>query len=152
MPQTVIRSVAMSTDTNAYGAGDLLADTQELADAVKVNDAGGIIESMTIIDGADNGSILDVYILSSNISMGTENSAPNISDANAKSAILGKISLVAADYADIGGSKVATKSNLGLPIKPVSGGTSIYVAIVNGSGTPTFGAADITLTFGIVQG
>ena len=37
-------------------------------------------------------------------------------------------------------------------IMPVDGGTSIYVAVTNGAGTPTFTAAGVKLRFGIVQG
>ena len=38
MPQTVVRSLTLSLDTSAYANNDLLADTQELTNAVKVND------------------------------------------------------------------------------------------------------------------
>jgi len=141
----------MSLDTNAYANNDLIADTQELTGAVKVNDGWGMIESLTVIDNDDAGQVFDVWVLDANVSFGTENSAPNISDANAVN-ILGRIPVAAADYVDLGGSKVASLKNIGLPIKPADGGTSIYVAIVNGTGTPTFTASGIKLRFGIVQG
>lgn len=151
MPQTVVRSLTMSLDTNAYANGDVIAATQELPNAVKVIDGWGTIESLTVIDNDDQGQVFDVWVMDANVAMGTENSAPNISDADAVS-ILGRIPVAAADYIDLGGSKVASIRNIGLPIKPVDGGTSIYVAIVNGTGTPTYTAAGLKLRFGIVQG
>lgn len=149
--QTVVRSLTVSLDTSAYANNDLLADTQELTDAVKANDSGGMIQSLTVVDQDDNGQAFDVWILDSNVTFGTENSAPSISDANAVY-VLGKIPVAAADYIDLGGVKVASIRNVGLPIKPAAGGTSIYVAITNGTGTPTYTASGIKLRFGIVQG
>lgn len=151
MPQTVVRSLTLSLDTSAYANGDVIAATQELTDAVKGIDGWGTIESLTVIDNDDNGQVFDVWIMDSNVAMGTENAAPNISDTNALY-ILGKIPVAAADYVDLGGSKVASLRNVGLPIKPADGTTSIYVAVVNGTGTPTYSAAGVTLRFGIVQG
>ena len=151
MPQTVVRNLTLSLDTSIYANNDLLADTQELANAVKVNDGWGTIQSLTVIDQDDQGQVFDVWVLDSNVTFGTENSAPSISDANAVY-ILGKIPVAAADYVDLGGVKVASIRNIGLPIKPVDGGTSIYVAVTNGTGTPTFTAAGVKLRFGIVQG
>ena len=111
----------------------------------------GKIESLTVIDQDDQGQVFDVWVLDANVTFGTENSAPSIPDANAVY-ILGKIPVAAADYVDLGGVKVASIRNIGLPIKPVDGGTSIYVAVTNGTGTPTFIAAGVKLRFGIVQG
>lgn len=151
MPQTVVRNLTLSLDTSIYANNDLLADTQELADAVKMIDAGAVIQSLTVIDNDDVGQVFDVWILDSNVTFGTENSAPTISDANAVY-IQGRIPVAAADYVDLGGSKVACIRGLNLPIKPVAGGTSIYVAVTNGTGTPTFTASGVKLRFGILQG
>ena len=151
MPQTVVRNLVLSLDTNAYANNDVLADTQELKDAVKEIDLGGVIETLTVVDNDDVGQVFDVWVMDSNVSMGTENAAAGITDANAKF-ILGRIPVAAADYVDLGGSKVATIRNVGLAIKPAAGTTSVYVAVVNGTGTPTFSAAGVTLRFGITQG
>lgn len=151
MSQTVVRSLTMSMDASALGAGDVAAATQELPHAVKLLDGGGYIDSLTVIDKDDQGAALDVYVMSANVAMGTENSAPNISDANAEY-ILGKIAVATNDYSDLGGAKVATIKNLRIAIRPASGTASIYVAIVNGAGTPTYTASGVVLRFGIVQG
>lgn len=149
--QTVVRTLTLSLDTSAYTAGDVLAATQELPEVVKQLDGGAYIDSMTVIDKDDQGAAFDVYVMNANVSMGTENSAPNISDANAE-AILGKIAVATGDYSDLGGVKVATIKNLRIPVVPATGTSSLYVAAVNGAGTPTYTAAGIVLRFGIVQG
>ncbi len=152
MSEIVVSPLTLSLDTNIYANNDLLADTQELANAVKVIDGWGMIESLTVIDADDVGQAFSVFVMNTSTSFGTENSAPNISDANILAGTLGYIPVAAADYVDIGGAKVATVRNVKLAIKPVSGGTSIYVAVVNGTGTPTYTAAGVSLKFGIVQG
>src|SRR5437868_1053400 len=84
-------TVTLTTDTSAYASGDLIADTQVIGSNV-VDQAGGavILDSLTIVDEDAQGVKLYVIISSAVTSMGTENSAPNISDANARN-ILGYV-------------------------------------------------------------
>jgi len=137
-------TVTLSLDTAIYASGDLLADTQEVADWVVNGGPEMILQSLTVIDEDDQKVAFDVYFLSSNVSMGTENAAPSITDANARS-ILGLHSVLAADYKDLGGVGVASYKNIGLTL---FGSPSLYVAAVNGSGTPTFTASGIKLRLG----
>lgn len=142
--------VTLSLDTGAYANGDLLADTQAVANAVRVNDGTGILHSVMIVDEDDQGAAFDLYFLSANNTLGSENSAPSISDANARD-ILCRVSVATADYSDLGGVKVANLHSLNRIIKGASGSTSIYVAAVNGSGTPTYTASGVKLRIGIIQ-
>lgn len=142
--------VTLSLDTNIYASGDLLADTQAVASAVRLADGKGILHSVTVIDEDDQGVAFDLYFLSANNTLGSENSAPSISDANARD-ILGIVSIATADYKDLGGVKVAIKTGLNIIIKGAAASTSIHVAAVNGSGTPTYTASGIKLRVGIVQ-
>lgn len=142
--------VTLSLDTSAYASGDLLADTQAVASAVLSNAGTGILHSVTVIDEDDQGVAFDLYFLSANNSMGTENSAPSISDANARD-ILCRVQVATTDYYDLGGVRIADVHGLNRIIKGASGSTSIYVAAVNGSGTPTFTASGLKLRIGILQ-
>ncbi|ODT88120.1 hypothetical protein [Phenylobacterium sp. SCN 70-31] len=144
-----ITDVALSLDTSAYAAGDVLAATQVVAACFKANDAAGLLQSLIVIDKDDQGVALDVYFLSADVAMGTENAAPSISDANAEH-ILGVVSVAAADYKDLGGVRQATIRNIALPVCAAAGTDDLYVAVVNGSGTPTFTAAGIVLRIGVV--
>lgn len=148
--KTLLPAITFSLDTNAYASGDLLADTQVLASALRVADGTGLLVSAMLVDADDQGVAFDVYILQANTSMGSENSAPSISDANATAAILGFFSVATTDWKDLGGCKVANINPLCIPVKAASGTTSLYVAIVNGTGTPTFSASGITAIFGIL--
>lgn len=141
--------VTLSTDTNPYAAGDLLADAQIVAACVRANDSAGMLASIVLIDEADQGAAMTIYFASANASFGTENSAPGITDANARN-ILGFIDIATGDYKDLGGVKVAFKQNCNIPVSPAAGTDDIYVAVVNGAGTPTFAADSLKLRLGFL--
>lgn len=132
--------VTLSLDTGIYAAGDVLAETQAVAAAVRLNGGGGILQSLVVIDQDDQGAALDIYILGTNVSMGAENGQPAITDANALQ-ILARVPVAALDYVDLGGAKVANIKNIGAVVKAAPDSTSLYVAAVNGAGTPTYTAA-----------
>jgi hypothetical protein len=148
--KSTVVDVTASLDTAVYAAGDVLADTQVVSNISRLIDTGAVIQSIVVIDKDDQGAAFDIYLLDSNVSVGTENAAPSITDANAAH-ILGRISVATVDYADLGGVRIANIFGLGIPIKPDTGTANIYVAIVNGSGTPTYTAAGIVLRFGVIQ-
>lgn len=144
-------TVNFTVDTGAYGANDLLADTQEIAEAVDETGRPALLQSLTILDTDDQtASAYDIYILDQNVSMGTENSAPSIADANAGAIIGLPIAIGSGDWKDLGAFKVAGKENIGKIVKP-STGRSLYAAIVNGAGTPTFASGIIQVRFGFIQ-
>lgn len=142
--------VTLSLDTSAYASGDVLADTQQIDAAFSLADGRGVLHSLMVIDEDDQGAAFDVYILSGSGSMGTENAAPSISDANART-ILCRIPVLTSDYADLGGVKVANLSGLNRVVSAASGTDDLYVAVVNGSGTPTFTASGVKLRLGIIE-
>lgn len=147
---TKIVAVALTLDTSAYAAGDVMADTQVVSNALRVNDGTGILQSITLLDKDDQTAAqIDLVFLSANVSLGTENAAPSITDSNAES-ILGIVSLASTDFVDVGGAKVATKVNIGLPLVAAAAGKDIYVAAI-ARGTPTQTSAGIVLRLGILQ-
>ena len=142
---TDIVQVTLSLDTSAYASGDLLADAQAIAGASLVSGSGGTLVSLTVIDEDDQGAAFKIFITSDSTTWGTENSAPTITDAVARS-IQAVIDVATGDYVDLGGVRVAHKT-VGA-VYETSGGTSLYVAVVNGSGTPTYTASGIRINFG----
>ena len=142
--------VALSTDTAAYASGDVIADSQVVAACVRANDAFGVLQSLTLIDEDDQGVALTVLFLDANVSVGTENAAPSITDVNARN-VLGWVSVATSDYVDLGGVRVAFKSNLGMVVKPATGTDDIYVAVVNGSGAPTYSASGLRLRLAFIS-
>lgn len=142
--------VTLSLDTSAYASGDLLADAQLVAACVRANDVPGVLHSILVIDEDDQGAALDLYFASASSTFGTENSAPSISDANART-LLGFVSVATADYKDLGGVKVAFKSNVGMTVVPATGTDDVYVAAINGTGTPTYTASGLKLRLGFLS-
>lgn len=147
--QSVLAELTFTPDTGALAAGDLVADTQELASVARL--AGGIVylQSITLLDQTDQKAELDVVFFRANQSMGTENNVPTISDANALD-VVGVVTIVAGDYKDIGGASIAQIGNIGRMMKCAAGQTSLWVALVT-RGTPTYGASALIAKFGFVR-
>lgn len=149
MAQARYVDVTFSLDTSAYASGDLIADTQEIAGACQFNDIPGVLQSVHLIDEDDQKVAVDLVFFDANVSMGTENNAPSITDANGRNC-LGVVSIAAADYKDFGGVSVATKDSIGKVVKPAAGTRSIYVAIVSNASTPTYTASGLRGRFGFL--
>jgi len=139
--------LTLSLDTNAYADGDVLADTQELTSAVRVAAGSGYIMQVRVNDKDDQGQPFDIYILQTNVSIGTENAAVSITDANADE-IIGRIPVYSSDYYDMGGCRVAYPTMDPILVEAAAGSTSIYIAGVS-RGTGTYTASGITLMFGM---
>jgi hypothetical protein len=148
--KTAVRSVTLSTDTSAYASGDLIADTQQIDGFFRKTDGTGVINSINIIDEDAQGVALYIIFMSTTTSLGTENSAPNISDANLTAGFQGIVSVATTDYVTVSGTKVATIKNIGLPVQAVSGTDDLYIAVLNGTGTPTFTASGLEMRIGVL--
>lgn len=146
---TSLIDVTLSLDTGAYATGDVMADTQVVTNAMRVNDGTGVLQSIEILDEDDQGLAFDLVFLSANRSIGTENSPVSISDANARD-ILGGVSVAITDYLDLGGCKIATLRSVGLAVKAASGTPNLYVAAV-ARGAPTYSASGVKLRLGFLQ-
>ena len=146
--KTILTAITFSLDTNAYSIGDVLADTQVLAACLRINDGTGILLNATFNDKDDQGFGFDVYILKANTSLGTENSAPSISDSNADN-ILGYFSVNEEDFKDLGGCRIACIRNICIPVKGATGTDDLYIALV-AQGAGTYSAAGITAIFSIL--
>jgi len=144
--------VTYSLDTNIYATNDLLADTQVITNAC-ANSRPVILYSLRIIDLDAQAKALDVLILRSNTSVGTENLAYAPSDAMG-SEVLWRIPIAAADWTLETAYSVAHKTlpdGIGCVLKPAVAGTSLWTALVCRSGTPTYTASGIKASFGFVQ-
>lgn len=153
-----IVTLTPSIDATALAAGDVVFDTEVLANVVRANDALGWLTSVTCIDEGDQKVEITLVLFSANVSLGTENLAPSITDANAAN-ILGFVTFGSGAWSasntsgwrDLGGVSIASAQNLNIPIKPATGTDDIYVAGYTG-GAPTFGATTaIKLTFGFAD-
>lgn len=137
-------TVTPTLDTNAYASGDLLFDSTEVAGAVRANGGHCVLHSATILDKADQGVAFTVVIANAATDFGTLNSAPDPDDTEAAT-VIGKFSVSTADYIDLGASKFATVPNIGIGLKAGASTTSVYIAGINGTGTPTYAASDLLI-------
>lgn len=134
-------------NADAYDAGDTLFDTTEVPSATSVTGEGAILDSIIVIDADDQAAAnMTLWFLDSNVTFGTKDAAPSITDANSNS-VLGSVTLASTAFLDLGGVKVATALNVGLIVKSAVASRSIYVAATT-AGTPTQATGGIRLRFG----
>lgn len=144
--------VTPTLDTSAYASGDLLFDVVTITSAALAT--GGAVElvSVTVCDQDDQKVAMNLFVTNLSTTWGTPNSAPTLSDA-AGLGIQAVIPIAAADFYDLGGVAVAQPriaQNIGV-ICETSGSANLYLAGVNGSGTPTFTASGLKITLGFRQ-
>jgi hypothetical protein len=139
--------VTLSLDTSAYADGDVLADTQEIPDVFLANNTCRKLTSVILLDEDDQGVALDLVFATGNVSLGTENSAPNISDANGRS-LQGALRIATTDYIDNGGSRLATLRGVNLVLKSAADSTSLYMGAITRGGTPTYTASGLKVRLG----
>jgi len=148
-----VLELVLSLDTNQYASGDVLAATQELANVLRVAGANAILDMVRVLDEDDQGGAFDILIFDSNVDIGTENAAFDITDTEARS-LLGWMRVASTDYEDWGGFRTANlkrgdaafKADV---LKPAAG-TSVYVAVVSRDTKP-YTASGIRLQFHIFQ-
>jgi hypothetical protein len=143
-------TVTPTCDTDAYASGDLIFDATEIANAVRAVGGCAIVNSITIIDKDDQGVALTLLFANAATDFGTLNSAPDPDDTECAT-VIGHVAVAASDYVDLGGAKVACVKNIGLLLKAGAATTSLYVACVNGTGTPTYTAAGLVLQIGLLR-
>jgi len=136
--QHVVVDVDLTVPTSAIAAGDLLADTQVVANIAGAADKCVTIESITLINTDDNNNAIDLILLTDNVSLGTENAAPSVSGANALAIVGANVQFTAAGWTDLGTPRVQSVGNLSRVIKPKAGTRDIYIGAVNVSGIVQF--------------
>lgn len=145
-----VLSFTPTLDTNIYAADDVLFDTTALAGMFRIAGGRALVQSLAVIDSDDQGVAFDLFFLQTNVTIGTFNGAPSISDANAVASCIRRICRVeASDYLDLGGCKVANKDGIGAMIEAAVGVTGGYLAAITRGGTPTYSASGLLLRLGL---
>lgn len=145
-PDTVI-TITPTLDTSAYGDGDVLFATVEVAGAARAVGLTTILQSITVSDINDQGVGFDLIFFNANTSLGTANSAPDIDDTEVLT-VIGRVQIGSGSFYDLGGCRVATVSGIGLLMKAAAAATSLWVAGVSrGAGTYTAAGLQIQLGF-----
>lgn len=146
---TSVVDVTLALDTATYADGDVLAATAMVPNFFSQSGGALLLQSLTVLDEDDQGVGFDLVFLDAAKSIGPLNGVPSVSDADARS-IIGRVRVSASDYVDLGGCRIASLTGLGLVLKGVEGGTSVFVAAITRGGTPTYSAAGLRLKLGLI--
>lgn len=139
--------VTLVADTNSYADGDVLAIPQEITGIFTADRNVRKLMSLVVQDDDDQGTAIDLVFFNATATLGTINAAVSISDADADK-ILGVVSIAAADFNDHINSQQATKTGLELLLKAADGVSSLWIAAIVRSGTPTYSASGLSLKLG----
>lgn len=142
----VVEQVLALDASGAYADGDVFGDVFSIADACRSPLGSGLLQEITVLDFDDQGFGLDILLFKGNPTVQAKNAAWAVSDAEMLKC-LGLVQVSSGDFLDLGGNRIATKSGLGIGIKPTDG-TTLYVATrIRGAGTYTASGVKLKLTF-----
>jgi hypothetical protein len=141
-----------TTTTSILADGDVIADTQ-LVDAGFFDPMhqSAIVQSCHVFDGDDQGIAMDIVLLNQNVSVGTENAAVSITDANALS-IQGIIVVATGDYVNLIASQYASPQ-----FNPfiISADTvlkrGLWAAAITRGSTPTYAGSLLRIRLGVIR-
>lgn len=143
-------TTAVSTSP-AYTAGDAVGGKRTLTDALRTSNGSAILESITLLDRANQKAAMELIIFDSDPSAATitDNSAFVYSTDDLK--VLARITIAATDYVTLNSKAIAQLRGLGVTLKGANNNTNLYAALVT-TGTPTYAATtDVQITFGFLQ-
>lgn len=141
-------AITVST-TPAYTAGDSIGGKITLANAVRVSGGISLLQSIMVLDRANQkpaGTIL-IYNADPSAATLTDNAALVNSTDDLK--IIAQIPIYSVDYVTVNSKAYAMLRNLGAEVKAASG-TTLYASFCTTS-TPTFAAtSDLQIAFGFL--
>lgn len=158
-PVSILSDVFEVTPTvlnnDAYDSGDVIFASAEIANVCEMLGGGKVVTLQTIVlnDKDDQKAALTLVFLNRSTALGTADSAPGISDANADQ-IVGIVDIATGDYKDLGGASVVNLANLGRKMKASSAITSgsLWVNAYTPSSTPTYTTGGLVFKFGFEAG
>jgi hypothetical protein len=139
---------ALAVAIAAYAAGNNVGGVLTLANAMRKIGGSGLIDSLVVVDHANQKAPLDVLIFESGAYV-DKTAMPTLSQGDDVK-LLARISVLATDYVTVGGSAVASLGALRKVVAAV--GSADLKAVISTSGTPTYAnAADLMVRFGVLR-
>lgn len=139
-------SLTPTLDAGAYASADILFVPVELSGVTLDTKGMSILRTLVVQDMADQKQDIDLLFFQSDPGdIGAANAAIAMSDAEFAS-FIGSIRISAADYVSGNANAYATKL-LEMMLAAPRAKTSIWVAGVCRSGTPTYGVSGLTFKF-----
>lgn len=145
-----IIDITPTLDTSVYADGRILFQPTELALAVAAGGGTSLLQTISVTDESDQGVAFDLIFFRKSVTLGTINMAPSISDGDGDY-FCGRVSVVASDYYDLGGVRVADPADTarGRLMRADDNQTSLWVAGIS-RGAGTYAATGLKLKFGFV--
>jgi hypothetical protein len=145
-----ITSTPVVLNNDAYDANDVIVDSTVLTHVLFSAHGGPFkLEQIEYWDSNDQAAAALTFVfLSANVTYGTKDSAPSISDSDALN-LVGQYVAASANILDHGGIKYGLwNPNIIVQCSPVAGVQSLYYAIAS-AGTPTYltGCLQLRFTF-----
>jgi hypothetical protein len=140
--------ITPTISTAALTSGQLLFDVTTLTNAVRENGTRGIIQTINIIDEANQGISFDLFINQTNTTWGSLAAAPSISFANLLAAHPEYYPVLASHFTPVSTTaKIATINNVNWAFEAAAGTRDVYMTALT-RGTPDYvNADDLTLEF-----
>ena len=131
----------------AFHANDVVGAKLTLANAARVAAGSGIWHSLILTDAAKQAAALEIYLFNADLTVAADNAAEATSAADMLKCV-GHVVIGATDWKTLANASV-TSIKAGFPYK-LPAGTSMY-AFIRCTGTPTFTANCLQLTFGMLR-
>jgi hypothetical protein len=141
-------TITPTLDTSAYADGDVLFETEAIANAVRNNGESCILQSIHVLDKGDQGEDFELVFLDEDQDLGTANAAVSISEANSTK-IIGHYAF-SNDYVDLINTQIRCDTGIGLVLKAGAATTSLYVGGIS-KGTGTYADGDIVIKLGFLR-
>lgn len=129
-------------DTSAHAVGDVLFDYTAVADVFDYADATGYIVGFEVLTKADVAFGLEITTFYASVTFGTINAAPDPTDTEALEEGI-TFQMPQSILRDRGANRKMAMHGLYVPVKAISGTTSLGLAATILEGTPTFANGDI---------
>jgi hypothetical protein len=141
--------VTLSPTLTILADNDVIAAPQEVTNFYSRPGETVKLQSILLLDGDDQNTDIDLFFLNADGSIGAENAAFSVADAVAATIVAHVELLSASMYIDLTDSRLIYKYEMHRLMKAAENTTSIWVAAVCRSGTPTYTASGLKLKIGI---
>ena len=138
-------TVTATTDAETIGDNKVIAQSIEIPYISSTNRGRALLKSITVLDEVATGPAIDIVFSSSSAAITQDEGkavGEDVDDLDSALAnALGVVSLAAGDYTDLFDAKLGTRSGIDLVLTPAAGSKSIYMHIINRSGSNWVAAA-----------
>ena len=133
--------------TGAHASGDVGGIAFPLAELVRADGAGGIVESVVLVETTTNGAATELWLFDKEITAAVDDAAHSISDGHAEWCV-GVVPITSHYASALNSTSVAR--GVGLAFNCESGRRDLVGLLVT-RGTPTYAANGVKLKVTVIQ-